>query len=76
MDTVELFWNRDNTRRAVGYEIRRNGNFIGFTDGVSYIDASLQADEQHTYDVVAVSREGEMLGFSSIVVQAGELQCN
>ena len=73
-DTVELFWDRKNTT-VVGYEIRKNNVHIGFTDGVSFIDTGLQAGEKPHYDVIAVDRNGEILGFAGIDVQVGIEQC-
>ena len=73
-DTVELFWDRQNTT-VVGYEVRKNGVYIGFTDGVSFIDTGLQAGDKPHYDVVAVDRNGDILGFAGIDVQVGIEQC-
>jgi len=73
-DTVELFWDRKNAT-VVGYEVRKNGSYIGFTDGVSFIDTGLQSGDKPHYDVIAIDRNGNMLGFAGIDVQVGTQQC-
>lgn len=69
-DTVELFWDRE-TFGVRGYEIRKDGEFIGFTDGTSFLDDSPTANKPD-YDVIAVDNDGSMLGFASIEVQLAE----
>lgn len=69
---IELFWDRpasipDNFN---GYEIWKNHVFYAFTRGVSFFDDNLQRDSNSHYNVVAVSRNGSILGFSGIDVDS------
>lgn len=73
-NTVELFWNRE-LSGVRGYEIRKDGEFIGFTDGISFIDNTVNAGDKPDYDVVAVDTTGGILGFASLEVQIGVDQC-
>lgn len=66
-NAVELFWSRPESLNSnfYGYEIRRNHEFHAFTRGVSFYDTVIPGENYH-YDVVAVSRDGTILGFSGI----------
>jgi len=57
-----------------GYEIRKNDELIGFTNGISFLD-SVGAGEKPRYDVIAVDRSSNILGFSCFSVQIGEWIC-
>lgn len=72
--TVELFWDRKNSS-VVGYEVRRDGAYIGFTDGVSFFDPDVPPGDQPHYDVIAIGRDGEILGFAGVDVQIGLGEC-
>lgn len=70
---IELFWDRLAVLPADfnGYEIWRDHEFIAFTRGISFYDNSVQPDSVFHYDVVAVSRDGTMLGFNGTDVNTG-----
>lgn len=72
---VELFWDRNNSGNVVSYEIRRDGELVATTRGVSYYDNSTVGDKRYVYDVIAVDRDGQMLGFQSTQVQIGDAVC-
>ncbi|ASJ72885.1 hypothetical protein [Granulosicoccus antarcticus] len=65
--TLELFWDRPGSLSSNfhGYEIRRNNTFHAFTRGISFYDI-VEPGESYHYDVVAVSLDGSILGFSGI----------
>ncbi len=71
---LELVWERAQTSEIDGYEIRRNGEFIGFTSGTSFYDTVPSADHIYTYDVIPVDRDDVSVfyGFSSISVGLGD----
>jgi len=70
---LELVWDRVQTSAIDGYEIRRNGEFIGFTSGTSFYDEELTTDRVYNYDVIPVNRDDASIfyGFSSISVGLG-----
>jgi len=70
---LELIWDRATTSSIDGYEIRRNGEYIGFTNGTSFFDEVPSADRVYRYDIIPVSRieESQFYGFSSINVALG-----
>ena len=53
----ELFWDRPDTF-GLRYEVRRDGEVVANTDGVSYYDDTLAVGETYTYEVVAIDRTG------------------
>lgn len=65
---LELFWDRLTVLPSEfnGYEIWRNHEFVAFTRGVSFYDSTVKANSRYHYDVVAVSRDGTILGFNGI----------
>jgi len=74
-NTVELFWDRVSAQ-VFGYEIRRDGEFVGFTQGISYIDQNgIQAGKSFDYDVIAVDRNGNILGLDGTRVSIGVNEC-
>ena len=80
-NTLELVWERASSSAIDGYEIRRDGVFIGFTSGTSYFEQALTPDRTYRYDVIPVNREdsSEFYGFSSITVNLGNAEpgvCN
>ncbi len=70
---IELFWDRlaSLTNDFNGYEIWKNQEFFAFTRGISFYDNSVQANTLYHYDVVAVSRDGTILGFTGIDLNTG-----
>lgn len=70
---IELFWERLTTlpNDFNGYEIWKNHEFFAFTRGISFYDNSVQPNNSYHYDVVAVSRDGTILGFTGIDLNAG-----
>ena len=72
--TVELVWDRVFTPLVTGYEIRRDGEFIGFTAGTSFLDGVPSASGVlYRYDVIPVNQNDPslFLGFTSISVGVG-----
>jgi len=70
---LELIWDRAQTSDIDGYEIRRNGEFIGFTNGTSFYDEVPTTDRVYNYDVIPVNRDDASIfyGFSSVSVGLG-----
>lgn len=71
--TLELIWDRSNNSNINGYEIRRDGVFIGFTNGTSYLEEAPSADRVYRYDIIPINRgdSSRFYGFSSISVGLG-----
>lgn len=55
--SAELFWDRSQTI-GLSYEVRRDGEVVNQTDGVSFFDNSLRADTAYRYEVIAIDRQG------------------
>jgi len=70
---LELIWDRATTSSIDGYEIRRNGEYIGFTNGTSFFDEVPSSDRVYRYDIIPVSRnaDSQFYGFSSVNVALG-----
>ncbi len=70
---LELVWDRPINANIDGYEIRRDGVFIGYTNGTSYYEIAPSADRVYRYDVIPVNREDpdHFYGFSSVSVGLG-----
>ena len=56
--SAELFWQREPAALALRYEIRRDGQVVGTTNGVSHYTNALAAGTDHVFEVVAIDREG------------------
>jgi len=71
--TVEVVWDRVNTSVIRGYEIRRDGVFIQFTNGISFIDDVPDDSGTVRYDVIPVGHDdsSQILGIGSITVNFG-----
>lgn len=54
--TLELFWDRTEQVDLAGYKIRRDGQFVGFSSGTSYVDTVPASDRTYLYDVIMVQR--------------------
>ncbi len=70
---IELVWDRVSSSQISGYEIRRDGEFIAFTNGVSFFEELAVGNKAFRYDVIPVNREdpSAFFGFSSITVGLG-----
>ena len=70
---AELIWDRPATSAITGYEIRRNGVFVGFTNGTSYLEELPSQDALYHYDIIPVNQNDDSVfyGFSSIDVEVG-----
>ena len=55
---VAISWNASSDPSGVGYNVYRNGVFIGTTTTTSYIDNNLSANTQYCYTVVAYDGAG------------------
>lgn len=64
----ELFWNRPSTV-GLKYEVRRNGELVKFTDGVSYFTKSLLASQSYAFEVVAVDSSGRRSSPSKLTLR-------
>jgi hypothetical protein len=60
-DLLELQWSRV-PNATVGYEIRRDGEYLAYTTGVRYLDGSIFSGGDFVYEVIAVDGDGGMLG--------------
>ena len=74
--SAELFWDRA-PDTVFGYEIRRNGEFVRFTNGNSVFFDDLQANTKHVFDVIAINSDrGDIGGVASVEVALGDApQC-
>jgi len=72
-ELLELVWNRPANGLAVGYEVRRNDVYLGFTQGVSYVDDTVTAEQCYRYNILPVNDEGQILGLLNIVASTGAL---
>lgn len=60
----ELFWGRSDFS-VVSFEVYRNHEFIGFTNGTSFFDETA-TDERIHYDVLSIGEDGQILGFAGV----------
>ena len=63
--SAELSWNRSDTIGLL-YEVRRNGDIVSQTDGVSFFDNSLSGSTTYQYQVVAVDAAGNRSEAASV----------
>jgi len=70
-NSIELVWNRPIDDDVIGYEIRRNNNYIGFTRGVSFFDDTVSADNCYRYNILPVDSDGHLLGLINAVAATG-----
>jgi chitodextrinase len=60
-DTVTLIWNAAGGNFGVAaYQIYRNGQLVGTTSGLTYVDTGLSASTSYTYSIVAVDAAGNV----------------
>lgn len=75
--SAELFWERAPAALRVRYEIRRDGQPLETTDGVSYYTNALEPGREYAFEVVAIDRQGNRSAPSSVTVRtAGEGSTN
>ena len=55
--SAELFWDRPDTF-GLNYEVKRDGELVALTNGVSYYDNTLVSDTQYSYSVTAINQVG------------------
>jgi len=53
---AELFWDRADMPGLL-YEVRRDGEVIGMTNGISFFDTTLMGDTAYVYEVIALDGE-------------------
>ena len=68
--TLELVWDRPQVF-VFGYEIYRDHQLLTFTNGTSVLDSTLEPGQTYHYDIVAVDRDGKILGFAGILAGGG-----
>jgi len=69
---AELFWFSSSLTDDIdGFEIRRNGQFIAFTEDSFYDDTGFNPDILNNYDVIAIDLEdqGRFHGVASAVIE-------
>lgn len=66
--TAELFWLRTVNVSVQGYELTRNGEYLGIFDALSYVDNTLFPGTLYTYTITAVGANGERSGSSTIAL--------
>lgn len=62
---LELFWERASVP-ALRYEVQRDGETIGTTDGTSFFDDAVEPGRTHEYKVVTLDRSGAPASASRI----------
>ena len=67
--SAELFWKREPAALALRYEIRRDGQVVDTTNGVSYYTDALAAGTGYAFEVIAIDRDGRRSSPSSITVR-------
>ena len=67
--SAELFWQREPAALALRYEIRRDGQVVGTTNGVSYFTRDLAAGTDYAFEVIAIDRQGRRSDTSSVTVR-------
>lgn len=55
--SLELLWERASVPE-LRYEVQRDGETIGITDGTSFFDAAVESGRTHEYEVVTLDRSG------------------
>lgn len=71
---LELVWNRPTSSLAAGYEVRRNNVYVGYTQGVSYVDDTISAGQCYRYNILPVNADGHILGLLNIVASTGVIE--
>ncbi len=71
---IELIWNRPVNTEAIGYEIRRNNTYIGFTQGISFVDNTVAAENCYRYNILPIHADGHILGLLNAVAATGTIQ--
>lgn len=66
---AELFWQREDPSLALRYEIRRDGNVVATTDGVSYFTDNLETGIDYDFEVIAIDQQGLRSAPVSIMVR-------
>ena len=69
---AELFWDRAATP-GLAYEIVRNGDLIGSTDGISFFDNTLITGVVYTYEVSTISGDRRSAA-STVTLQTGSIE--
>ena len=69
---AELFWDRAATP-GLAYEIVRNGDFLGTTDGTSFFDDTLITGVVYTYEVNTISGDRRSAA-STVTLQTGSVE--
>ena len=67
--SAELFWKREPAALGLRYEIRRDGQVVGTTNGVSYYTSALTTGTSYAFAVIAIDRQGRRSSPSSITVR-------
>ena len=57
--TVTLFWNDSNVVEIDGYNIFRDGSYVGTATSTTYTDQGLQQDTEYCYEVTAFNANNE-----------------
>ncbi len=70
-ELLELVWNRPASSLVVGYEVRRNNAYLGFTQGVSYVDDTIVAGQCYRYNILPVNADGHILGLLNVIASTG-----
>ena len=65
---LELFWARQGAGQQ--FQVSRNGEVLGVTDGTSYFDGKAPAATDNLYEVAAIDEQGGQSSAASIEVSA------
>lgn len=68
---VEIFWQPavSETSYITGYEIKRDGELVNTTDGLSFFEEGLNAGVEYTYNVRAIDANGDAGEYQSVTVR-------
>ena len=67
---AELFWTRPQTP-GLRYEVRRDGQAVATTDGVSYFASGLVGGRDYAFEVIAIDRDGGRSAPSAVSLRTG-----
>ena len=65
---AELFWDRFDDS-GLRFEVRRDGNVVSTSDGISYFDDTLARGRDYAYQIIAIDSAGKRSAPASVTVR-------
>ena len=66
--TVLLTWNASKSQQVIGYHLYRDGELVGDTTELQYLDTDLQTDKEYEYSICGYAEDGKTTPKRSISV--------